>query len=133
MPQSSYEPVEALPEQASLDSDVDITGRHISAFSFFGERHAVKQWNTMVQMVMRRIYELEPAKVHALVDGTEFPASFFRADDDPGYQEFADGMFVRTGVSNYAKTILLRKVFEICGIDEGELTFEMPLEDVGEG
>lgn len=133
MPQSSYEPVEALPERASLDSDVDITGRRISAFSFLGERHAVKQWNTMVQMVMRRIYELEPAKVHALVDGTEIPASFFRADDAPGYQEFADGMFVRTGVSNYAKAILLRRVFEICGIDEDELTFEMPLEDVGEG
>lgn len=132
MPQSSYEPVEALPEQASLDSDVDITGRRISAFSFLGERHAVKQWNTMVQMVMRRIYELEPAKVHALVDGTEFPASFFRADDAPGYREFADGMFVRTGVSNYAKAILLRRVFEICGIDEDELTFEMPLEDVRE-
>lgn len=132
MPQSSYEPVEALPEQASLDSDVDITGRRISAFSFLGERHAVKQWNTMVQMVMRRIYELKPAKVHALVDGTEFPASFFRADGAPGYQEFADGMFVRTGVSNYAKAILLRRVFEICGIDEDELTFEMPLEDVRE-
>ncbi len=132
MPQSSYEPVEPLPEQASLDSDVDITGRRISAFSFLGERHAVKQWNTMVQMVMRRICELEPAKVHALVDGTEFPASFFRADDAPGYLEFADGMFVRTGVSNYAKAILLRRVFEICGIDEDELTFEMPLEDVRE-
>lgn len=132
MPQSSYEPVEPLPEQASLDSDVDITGRRISAFSFLGERHAVKQWNTMAQMVMRRIYELEPAKVHALVDGTEFPASFFRADGAPGYQEFADGMFVRTGVSNYAKAILLRRVFEICGIDEDELTFEMPLEDVRE-
>lgn len=132
MPQSSYEPVEALPEQASLDSDVDITGRRISAFSFLGERHAVKQWNTMVQMVMRRICELEPAKVHALVDGTEFPASFFRADDAPGYLEFADGMFVRTGVNNYAKAILLRRVFEICGIDEDELTFEMPLEDVRE-
>ena len=133
MPQSNYEPVEALPEQASLDSDVDIMGRRISAFSFLGERHAVKQWNTMVQMVMRRIYELEPAKVHALVDGTEFPASFFRADDAPGYLEFADGMFVNTGVSNYAKAILLRRVFEICGIDEGELTFEMPLEDAREG
>lgn len=125
MPQSSYVPQRVLPEQAPLDSDIDFMGRRISAFTFMGERHAVKQWNTMMQMVMRRVFELEPAKVQAFVTGSEYPANYFRADDVPEYSKVSDGVFVRTGFNNAAKMGLLRKVFEICGIDEGELTFEM--------
>lgn len=131
-PQSSYVPQVALPDKASLDSDADFMGRRISAFTFMGERHVVKQWNTMEQMVVRRVYEQDPAKVCALVEGTEYPANYFRANAVPEYSKVADGVFVRTGFNNEAKMNLLRELFAICGIDESELTFEMPIEEAGE-
>ena len=132
MPQSSYVPQVALPDKASLDSDVDFMGRRISSFTFMGERHAVKQWNTMEQTVVRRVYERDSAKVYALVEGTEYPANYFRADAAPEYSKVADGVFVHTGFNNEAKMNLLRKLFAICGIDESELTIEMPIEEAGE-
>lgn len=133
MPQSTYVPQTVLPDMASLDSDTSFMGRRISAFTFMGEHHVVKQWNTMMQMVMRRIYERDSARLHALVEGTEYPANYFRADAAPEYSKVADDVFVWTGCNNEAKTNLLRRVFAICGIDESELTFEMPLEEAGEG
>lgn len=132
MPESSYVPQQALFEQATLDSDVEFTGRCISAFSFMGERHAVKQWNAMLEMVVRLIKEREPAKVYSLVEGSEYPASHFRADAADGFTRAADGVFVKTWTSTSEKICLLRKVFEFCGIDESELSFEMPGEEVGE-
>ena len=132
MPKSGYVPQVTMPDRASLDSDVDFMGRRISAFTFMGERHVVKQWNTMEQMVVRRVYEQNSAKLHVLVDGMEYPANYFRADAAPEYSNVADGVFVRTGFNNEAKMNLLRKLFAICGIDESELTFEMPIEEAGE-
>ena len=79
MPASSYVPQSAIPDEAALDSDVEFTGRRLTAFSFMGARYPAKQWNTMVGMVMGLVAELEPSEVYSLVAGTTYPASLFRA------------------------------------------------------
>ena len=127
LPTSSYVPVKAMPEVADLDSDTEFTGRRISAFTFMGVRYVSSQWNDMEVRVMQLLYELEPAKFHSLVSGTEYPASNFCDNEHPWYSKVANGVYVRSSSSTYEKIALLKSVFNICGIDASELSFEMPL------
>ena len=128
MPSSSYEPSKALPELADLDSDAEFTGRRIAAFSFMGVRYASNQWNDMITKVLQLVYELEPAKIHWLVDGKDYPSSNFCSAEATGHSKIADGVYVRTASSTAEKIALLKSVFEICEIDANELSFEMPLD-----
>ncbi|ACU95067.1 uncharacterized conserved protein [Cryptobacterium curtum DSM 15641] len=127
-PETSYEPKKALPEVAELDSGVEFTGRRIAAFSFMGVRYVATQWNDMEAKVLQLLHELEPAKIHSLVDGTSYPASAFRSTEAQGHSKIARGVYARTASSTAAKIDLLKSVFEICEIDANELSFEMPLD-----
>ena len=127
MPRSDYKPKQALPDQATLGSDIEFTGRCISAFSFMGERSAVKQWNTMELTVLRRLIDLEPAKVYSLVSGSTYPASCFRGDEADDYAKVVDGVYVKIKTSTESKIDMLRRIFKICDVDENELSFEMAL------
>ncbi len=126
-PTSTYVPQKAMPETAALDSDAEFTGRRIAAFSFMGVRYVASQWNDMLARVLQLVHELEPAKIHSLVDATGFPANAFRGEDAPGHTMIAKGVYVRTASSTAAKIDLLKSVFTVCGIDPEELVFEMPL------
>lgn len=127
-PETSYEPKKALPEVAELDSGIELTGRRIAAFSFMGVRYVATQWNDMETKVLQLLHELEPAKIHSLVDGTNYPASAFRSTEVPGHSKIANGVYARTASSTAAKIDLLKSVFEICDLDASELSFEMPLD-----
>ncbi|WP_304855728.1 DUF262 domain-containing protein [Adlercreutzia caecimuris] len=128
MSTSNYVPTKAMPEVANLDSDAEFTGRRIAAFSFMGVRYSASQWNDMETRVLQLVYELEPAKLHSLVNGSEYPASAFCGSGEPGHSKIADGVYARTSSSTAAKIDLLKRVFEICEIDASELSFEMPLD-----
>ena len=128
-PETSYEPKKILPEVAELDSGIEFTGRRIAAFSFMGVRYVATQWNDMEAMVLKLLHELEPAKIHSLVDGTSYPASAFRSTEAQGHSKIANGVYARTASSTAAKIDLLKSVFEICEIDANELSFEMPLDN----
>jgi hypothetical protein len=128
MPSSSYVPVKAMPEVAELGSDAEFTGRRISAFSFMGVRYTATQWNDMETSVLQLVHELEPAKLHSLVGGSEYPASAFCKEATPGHSKIADGIYARTSSSTAAKIDLLKSVFEICDIELSDLAFEMPLD-----
>lgn len=128
LPESAYEPKRVLPEVAELDSGAEFTGRRIAAFSFMGVRYVATQWNDMATKVLQLLYELEPAKIHSLVDGMSYPASAFRSDETPGHSKVANGVYARTASSTAAKIDLLKSVFDLCGVDADELSFEMPLD-----
>lgn len=127
-PSTSYVPKKNLPETAALDSDAEFTGRRIAAFNFMGVRYAATQWNDMLAKVLQLVFELEPAKIHSLVDGSGFPASAFKSEDSHGHSKIAPGVYARTASSTVAKIDLLKSVFSVCGIDSDELIFEMPIE-----
>ena len=126
-PTTTYVPQKAMPETAALDSGAEFTGRRIAAFSFMGVRYVASQWNDMLARVLQLVHELEPAKIHSLVDATGFPANAFRGEDAPGHTMIAKGVYARTASSTAAKIDLLKSVFTVCGIDPEELVFEMPL------
>ena len=128
-PESSYVPKKSLPEVATLDSDTEFTGRRIAAFSFMGIRYPTSQWNRMGVKVIQLVNELEPAKIHALVGGQNYPASQFHSTEDHGFMKIDDGAYVRMASSTSAKIDLLRRVFDLCDIDQSELSFEMPVSD----
>ena len=128
LPESSYEPSKALPEVAELDSDTEFTGRRIAAFSFIGVRYIATQWNDMMAKVLQLVYELEPAKIHSLVDGSNYPGTAFCSTESAGHSKIANGVYARTASSTAAKIDLLKCVFDICEIDASELSFEMPLD-----
>lgn len=127
-PKSTYVPKKVLPEVAELDSDTEFTGRRIAAFSFMGVRYVASQWNDMEAKVLQLLHELEPAKLHSLAGGAGFPYSSFATTDAPGFSKIADGLYARTSSSTAVKIELLKAVFDICGVDADELTFEMPLD-----
>ena len=127
-PTTTYVPQKAMPETAALDSDAEFAGRRIAAFSFMGVRYVASQWNDMLARVLQLVHELEPAKIHSLVDATGFPANAFRGEDAPGHTMIAKGVYARTASSTAAKIDLLKSVFTVCGIVPEELVFEMPLE-----
>ncbi|WP_165246607.1 DUF262 domain-containing protein [Adlercreutzia sp. ZJ141] len=127
-PKTDYEPKLVLPEMAELSSGTEFTGRRIAAFSFMGVRYVASQWNDMEAKVLQLLHELEPAKIHSLVDGANYPASAFRSTEAPGYSKIATGVYARTSSSTAVKIDLLKSVFEYCGIDAEELLFEMPIE-----
>lgn len=128
-PSSTYVPQKTLPESASLDSDIEFTGRRIAAFSFMGVRYVATQWNEMLVKTLQLLHEFEPAKIHALVGGKKYPASYFYSEEESAghYAKIAKGVCVNTYSSTVAKINLLRRVFDVCGVDQGELVFEMPL------
>ena len=126
-PASSYEPKKMLPESAALDSDVDFTNRKIAAFTFMDARYTVTQWNKMLVKVLQLVYELQPAKIHSLVDGASYPATAFRREEAPDFSKIAERVYARTASSTAAKIDLLQSVFDLCGMDQSELVFEMPL------
>lgn len=126
-PSSTYEPKKTLSESAALDSDAEFTGRRISGFNFMGVHYIVNQWNDMLAKVLQLVYELEPAKIHFLIGRAGFPASAFHKDDDHGFSKIADGVYAKTASSTVAKIDLLRSVFDLCGIDQSDLVFEMPI------
>jgi len=127
-PESTYEPKKVLPETAALDSDAEFTGRRIAAFSFMGVRYVSTQWNDMEAKVLQLLNELEPAKIHALVDKTSYPGTAFSREETPGYSKITDGVYARTASSTSSKIDLLKALFELCDVDPSELVFEMPVE-----
>ncbi len=131
-PATTYVPVKALPETAALDSDVEFTGRRIVAFNFMGVRYVATQWNDMLARVLQLVHEMEPAKIHSFVDTTGFPANAFRGEETPGHSMIARGVYARTSSSTSAKIDLLKGVFSACGIEPGELVFEMPMANAAE-
>ncbi len=132
LPKSSYEPSKALPEVAELGSDTEFTGRRIAAFNFMGARYVTTQWNGMAAKVLQLVYELEPAKIHSLVDGSNYPGTAFCSTESAGHSKIANGVYARTASSTAAKIDLLECVFDICEIDASELSFEMPLDVSGD-
>lgn len=125
---SSFVPKRTLPDEASLDSGVDFTGRRITSFTFMGVRYTVSQWNTMEQKVLELLLELEPAKIHSLVDGANYPASAFKSQETKGCSRIAQGVYVKTPPSTATKIDLLNNVFIICDLEPSELMFEMPID-----
>ncbi len=128
LPTSNYVPVKTLPEEAALDSGTEFTGRRIAAFSFMGVRYVATQWNDMEVKVLQLLLELEPAKIHSLVDQTAYPGSSFHSSEASNLSKIADGIYVRTSSNTASKIDLLKSVFEVCEIDSSELSFEMPVE-----
>lgn len=94
-----------------------------------GVRDVATQWNDMLARVLQLVHELEPAKIHSFVDATGFPGNAFRGEETPGHSMIAKGVYARTASSTSAKIDLLKGVFAACGIDPGELVFEMFLEN----
>ena len=127
-PKSSFTPKKVLPELATLDSNAEFKGRRITAFNFMGVRYIATQWNVMLVKVLQLVYELEPAKIYALADMTEYPGSSFCKKDTAGFEQVVDGVFVRKNSCTSAKIDLLISVFEFCNIEPDMLIFEMPLE-----
>ena len=116
-----------LPELAELGSDTEFTGRRIAAFSFIGDRYATSQWNEMEVKVLKLLCELEPAKIHSLVNSNTYPGTAFRGDEAQGFSQITSGVYVKTNSSTSAKIDLLKRVFEVCDISASELAFEMPV------
>lgn len=127
-PTTSYEPKKTLPELAELDSDIEFTGRRIAAFRFIGDRYATSQWSEMEVKVLKLLCELEPAKIHSLVSSNSYPGTSFRSDEAQGFSQITSGVYVKISSSTSSKIDLLKRVFEVCGMDASELAFEMPVD-----
>ena len=127
MPASSYIPREVIPDVQTLGDDFDFTGRRITAFTFLGVRYPAKQWNDMEASVLRQVCELDSARMYRYLEEEGWPASAFSEHEYGFNTKIANGLYAKTSTSTAWKIELLRRVFDDCGIDRDELSFEMPM------
>lgn len=124
-PTTSYEPEKVLPELAELDSEIEFTGRRITAFKFIGDWYAISQWSDMEIKVLKLLFDKEPARILSLVDSNSYPGTAFRRDEAQGFSQITSGLYVKINSSTSSKIDLLKRVFEVCEMDASELVFEM--------
>ena len=122
---TSYEPEKVLPELAELDSEIEFTGRRITAFKFIGDWYAISQWSDMEVKVLKLLFDKEPARILSLVDSNSYPGTAFRRDEAQGFSQITSGLYVKINSSTSSKIDLLKRVFEVCEMDASELVFEM--------
>ena len=125
MPKTSYEPKVDPHEEYSLDADFDFTNRKIAAYTFMGSRFTAKSWVDMILSVLSLIGELDPVSLMSYIPEGKFPASYFFGEEGDYRFRISNGLYFNPASSTETKTEILKKVFEIVGIDESELSFEL--------
>lgn len=122
---TSYQPRREVPDEASLGDDVEFTGRDIVSYSFMGDDTPVKTWKEMEVGVLRSLCDLDLGRLYSISEESSFPGSAFEHEERQGYSRVSDGLFVKSSTSTQFKVELLRRVFELLGIDKGELLIKM--------
>ncbi|HOO25180.1 MAG TPA: DUF262 domain-containing protein [Clostridiales bacterium] len=124
--ETDYEPAQITVEYFSLAEEYDVTNRGISKFSFMGKEAKVNNWTEMYLEVLRRLYDENPLYLVELAEdrsekGLSNFVSNYEVTDD--YIPIKPDLYIRTDIKHEVKLDILRRFFEIYGIDEDELVF----------
>lgn len=121
---TSFKPVEKDTDRISFDDEeAELTGRHISGFSYKGNRLKVLSWKDMLVNLCQLIYAESPSSMRVLCNAR------YWLHDNPGTDnsrtQFADGCFVHSSCSTNTKMSVLHYIFNKLNIPASELEFEL--------
>lgn len=122
MPVTSFVPVQAEVESASLDDDdFEFTGKKLQAYIYRGVKYTVNTWKEMLIQLCRHI-SLEKRSSLEWMCANE--KSGFSSTPTVGKMEFSDGLYVWTDNSTSSKLWIIHGMFAECNIPFSELVFE---------
>lgn len=123
MPVSSFEPLEKPTDHVVFnDSEIELTGRSITAFTYKGNKKSTMSWKAMLLDVCSMVYEQHKSSMDYLCSKETY---YFRETPQEGYNQFAPGRFAFTDCSTSTKMSLLNTLFKECAIDDEELSFDL--------
>lgn len=127
-PTTTYAPAVKEQDSASLDDDIELTGKLISRFSYKNTEQPVTTWAEMFVSVMRLLHAEDKSILTCLAftkdDGVELAQ--YVSSTETGLREAVEvepGIYVERNTSTSMKMTMLRKFFKAYGVDPAELVF----------
>jgi len=133
MAETTYEPVVKSLDSITLADDYDFKGRKLARFSFKGAEETVKSWIDMYVKVISLLHTENPLLLVQLAeDQSEVDLSNFvsNADKDPDkFVKLDSDLYLFSNTNTETKISLLRRFFNLYGIEEEELVFYLRDDD----
>lgn len=122
MPTTSFVPVHAEAESASLDDeDFEFTGKKLQAYVYRGVKYNVATWKEMLIQLCGHVLLEKRSTLEWLCANEK---NGFSNTPESGRMEFSDGLYVWTDNSTSSKIWVIHGMFTECNIPYSELVFE---------
>lgn len=122
MPVTSFAPVQAEAESASLDDeDFEFTGKKLQAYIYRSVKYNVNTWKEMLIQLCRHISLEKRSSLEWMCANEKNGFSLIPAT---GRMEFSNGLYVWTDNNTASKLSIIHGMFAECNIPFSELTFE---------
>lgn len=127
-PTTAYTPAVKTQETASLDDDMELTGKQISRFSYKNTEQPVSTWAEMFISVLRLLNAEDKTILSrlAFISDDSLELAQYVSANEAGLREAAEvepGIYVERNTSTSMKIAMLRKFFKAFGVDPAELMF----------
>lgn len=133
MAETKYEPVIKTLDSISLADDYDLKGRKIARFSFKGAEEPVKSWIDMYVKVISSLYAENPLLLVQLAEdqsGVELSNFVSDTEKDPDkFVKLDSDLYLFSNTNTETKISLLRRFFNLFGVEEEELVFYLRDDD----
>ena len=122
MPTTSFVPVHAEAESASLDDeDFEFTGKKLQAYVYRGVKYNVATWKEMLIQLCGHVLLEKRSTLEWLCANEK---NGFSNTPESGRMEFSNGLYVWTDNSTSSKIWVIHGMFTECNIPYSELVFE---------
>ena len=123
-PQTSFVPAIKEDDVVSLSEDNGVaTGRYIQYFVFQEERQDVSSWTDMMWEMANKLLAINPSILYQEASNNK-NVWFGTTAVSKNYRKLADGLyFCPTSSSTWNKMSILKRLFQLYGIDEDNLSF----------
>lgn len=133
MAETSYEPPRKTLDSISLADDYDLKGRKIVRFSFKGAEQPVKSWIDMYVKVISLLYADNPLLLVQLAEeqsGGDLSSFVSDTERDPDkFVKLDSDLYLFSNTNTESKRSLLRRFFNLFGVEEEELVFYLRDDD----
>ncbi len=133
MAETKYEPVVKTLDSITLADDYDLKGRKIVRFSFKGAEQPVKSWIDMYVKVISLLYAENPLLLVQLAEeqsGGDLSSFVSDTEKDPDkFVKLDSDLYLFSNTNTETKISLLRRFFNLFGLEEEELVFYLRDDD----
>lgn len=133
MAETTYEPVIKILDSITLADDYDMKGRKLARFSFKGAEESVKSWIDMYVKVISLLHSENPLLLVQLAeDQSGVDLSNFVSDTEKDPDKFIkldSDLYLFSNTNTETKIALLRRFFNLYGVEEEELVFYLRDDD----
>lgn len=133
MAETTYEPAVKTLDSITLADEYDLKGRKLARFSFKGAEESIKSWIGMYVKVISLLYAENPLLLVQLAeDQSGADLSNFVSDTEKDPDKFVkldSDLYLFSNTNTETKISLLRRFFNLFGVEEEELVFYLREDD----